>query len=108
MNGGVIGAYSFLHVTVFVLVGLAFAWLASRAQRAPGHWLRAAVVLVLVEALFYGTVVPLAGWVLEDLGVFAILGANLLAVTTMGVWIWRRRANLQEGAPQAVGAAVRG
>ncbi len=108
LNAGVIVAYSFLHVTAFVLVGLAFAWLASPARRASGYWLRAAAVLVLVEGLFYGTVVPLAGWVLEMLGVFAILGANLVAVITMGIWIWRRRANLQEGAPHAVGAAVRG
>jgi hypothetical protein len=107
LNAGVIVAYSFLHVTAFILVGVAFAWLASRARQVPGYWLRAAAVLLLVEGLFYGTVLPLAGWVLETLGVFAILGANLLAVVTMGVWIWRRRPSLQEGPPQAVGASVR-
>lgn len=106
LNAGVILAYSFLHVAVFVLVGIVFAWLAGRAQRGRDFWLRVAVVLVLVEGLFYGTVVPLAGWVLEMLGVAPILGANVLAVIVMSIWIWQRRPGLQ-AAQGPVGAPVR-
>ena len=103
LNAGVILAYSFLHVAAFVLVGLVFAWLAGHARRGSGFWLRAVAVLVLVEGLFYGTVVPLAGWVLRMLGPAAILGANVLAVALMGIWIWQRRPDLhvqsEAGAP---------
>ena len=92
-------------MAAFVLVGTVFAWLASRAQRVAGYWLRAAVVLMLVEGLFVGTVLPLAGWVLESLGAFAILGANVVAVISMGTWIWRRRLAVKVGA--GAGTALR-
>lgn len=108
LNAGVIVAYSFLHVAAFVLVGVAFAWVASRAQRVPGYWLRALAVLLLIEGLFFGTVIPLAGWVLETLGVGAILVANVVAVASMGVWIWRRLPSLREGPQHAVGTTVAG
>jgi hypothetical protein len=107
LGAGVILAYSFVHVTMFILVGTAFAWLASRASQARSYWLRALAMLVLVEALFFGTVLPVAGWVLETLGVLTVLIANVLGVVTMGVWIWRRQPSLREGA-DVVGAAVRG
>jgi hypothetical protein len=106
LNAGVIVTYSFLHVAVFVLVGVAFAWLASRSQRVPGYWLRAVAVLVLVEGLFFGTVLPLAGWVLEALGWGVIVVANILGVATMGVWIWRRQSSLREGPRRPAGVGV--
>jgi hypothetical protein len=90
LNAGVILAYSFLHVTAFVLVGWAFAWFAGRMRGGSGYWLRAAVLLLLVEVLFLGTVASVAGWVLQALGAVPILIANLLAVLSIGVWVWRK------------------
>jgi hypothetical protein len=105
MTPGVILAYSFLHVTAFVLVGWSFAWFAGRVRGGSGYWLRAATVLLLIEALFFGTVASLAGWVLQALGVVPILIANLLAVASMGIWVWRRLPQ-QERPPTPVAASV--
>jgi hypothetical protein len=92
LNLGVLLAYSFLHTTAFILVGVAFAWLASRARQARGYWLRAFGVLALIEGLFLGTLLLVAGWVVAALGVPAIAVGNLLAVVTMGLWVWRNQA----------------
>ncbi len=96
LNLGVIVAYSFLHIAAFILAGVTFAWLASRAERGLEFWLRAALVLVLLEGLFLGTLSIVARWVADALGGAAILVANLLAVVTMGVWSWRRQPRLRE------------
>jgi hypothetical protein len=90
INLGVIAAYSVLHLLAFALVGIAFAWLASHAKRAQNFWLRALVVLVVLEALFLGTLVIVSGWVVENVGWAGILTANVLAVVAMGLWIWWR------------------
>lgn len=93
-NLGVMLAYSFLHIAAFAAVGIVFAWLAGRAALAPGFWMRAAAVFVVVEALFLGTLSIVSGWVVHDLGWLTILVANALAVTVMGVAIWRRGPHL--------------
>jgi hypothetical protein len=104
LNPGIIGTYSFLHIVAFVLLGVAFVWLANRTARAPAFWLQAVTMLVLMESLFFGTVVITSGWVLEEIGWWAILIANGLAVATMGARIWSRHPKvspvfLEDAAP---------
>jgi hypothetical protein len=70
--------------------------------------LRAFAGLVLLEGLFLGTVLVAAGWVVSTLGGGAIAVANVLAVVSMGLWVWRRRPSLGDGPrPQTAGAAGR-
>ncbi len=95
-NLGVILAYSFLHLGAFFAVGIAFAWLAHQVQHASGFWMRAVAVLVLLEGLFMGTLEIMSGWVIGELGWWVVLMANLLAVTAMGIWIWRQHPGLRE------------
>ena len=94
-NMGVILAYSFLHITAFLAVGITFAWLAHRVERASGFWGRGVAVLVLLEGLFFGTVEIMSGWVLVELGWWVILIANALAVAAMGGWIVRQHPELR-------------
>ena len=102
-NLGVIAGYSILHVSAFVLVGIAFSWLAKDRAHPTRFWLRTAVTFVLIEALFLGTLVIVSGWVIQDLGWFTILAANALAVVCMGLWLWRTQRDLP--APSLPGAA---
>ncbi len=97
-NLGVIAAYSFLHFGAFLVVGLTFAWLANRVERARRFWLPAVVVFVLLEGLFLGTVVIVSGWVMRDLGWLPVLLGNLSAVIAMAAWIWHGHPKLREKA----------
>ncbi len=106
LNLGVLAAYSFLHVAAFVLVGIAFVWLVRRRGGTARLWVRAAVVLILLEGLFFGTVIIVNRWVLAALGEVAVLVANILAVVTMALWTWRtdRRAGVRLGEDAAAAA----
>jgi hypothetical protein len=96
---GVILAYSFLHLGAFFAVGITFAWLVHRAKETSGFWLRGAAVFFLLEALFFGTVTIMSGWVLDELGWPVVLIANGLAVVAMGGWILRRHPELRVKIP---------
>jgi hypothetical protein len=89
LNLGIVAAYSFLHIAVFVLVGTGFAWIARDAARGAPLWGRAAAGLVVLEGLFLGTLVLTSGWVLHTVGWFTIAIANVLAIVSMALWIWR-------------------
>jgi hypothetical protein len=91
----VVAAYSAAHVAAFSSLGVAFAWMTQVVERAPDFLLRALLLLALLEALFLGTLVILAGWAIPILGWPAIAGANLLAVAAMGGWIWRTHPALR-------------
>lgn len=105
LNLGVLAAYSFVHVAAFVLVGLAFVWLVRRGGRAAEFWVRAAVVLVLLEGLFFGTTMILDGWIMTAVGPLAVLVANALAVVTMALWTWRTHRAVPGGFGADVPAA---
>jgi len=91
----VIAAYTLLHLALFAGMGVALEWSASRLERAPGMWLVALLALITLEALFIGTLSPLSGWVLGDLGYWAVLVANLVAVVAMGSWAWATHPRLR-------------
>ncbi len=96
-NLGVILAYSVLHVTAFVVVGVAFAWVARRAHQARKFWTQAVVMLLLLELMFFGTVPMVSGWVIEDVGLWVLVVANAMAIISMGVWLWHKHPDLEGG-----------
>lgn len=91
----VLAAYTLLHLAAFAAVGLMLEWSAGRIERAPGMWLMALLVFIMLEALFIGTASSLSGWVLGDLGYWAIGIANLIAVAAMGSWVWASHPRLR-------------
>jgi hypothetical protein len=92
VSPGVITAYTFLHVAVFVVLGLVFAQVVRGERPRPIFWMRVIVIFGLVEALFYGTMLLLSAWVVAEMGWLVILVANVLAAVTMGLWLLRTRA----------------
>lgn len=97
VSPGVIAAYSFGHVAAFLVLGFLFARVLRDERPRPIFWTRAIAVLALVEVLFYGTMLLLAAWVVQQLGWLAVLVANVLAGVSMGLWLLRTRA--RRGAP---------
>lgn len=95
LNVGVMAAYSILHLSAFVVVGMAFSWLVQRLQGAPEFGVRALAVLLVLEGLFIGSVGMASGWIVQEMGWVTILVANGLAVAGMSGWIWRHRSDLR-------------
>ena len=94
---GVVAAYTLLHLAAFAGAGVLLEWSAGRIERVPGMWLMALLMLIVLEGLFLGTAGSLSGWVLGDLGRWAIGIANLAAVAVMGAWVWASHPQLRHG-----------
>jgi hypothetical protein len=95
VGAAVIAAYTAVHLAAFAGVGIIFEWSARRIERMPGLWLTALLAFITLEALFIGTVANMSGWVLGDLGTWAIAVANLVAVAAMGAWVWASHPGLR-------------
>lgn len=97
VGAAVVAAYTVLHFAAFAAVGVVLEWSARRIERTPGLWLMALLAFITLEALFIGTVGNMSGWVLGDLGSWAIGVANLVAVAAMGSWVWASHPGLRRG-----------
>jgi hypothetical protein len=106
MDVGVIAAYTAVHLAAFAAGGIALEWGAGRLERAPGMWLMALLTVIILEGLFIGTVGSLSGWVLGDLGVWAIIIANLAAAAAMGAWLWKTHPRLRQPLDEPVHTRV--
>lgn len=95
ITAGIVAAYTVVHAAVFAFVGLAFVAVARQVERLPG--LAYVVVLggIILEAVTLGVLVGFAGWVLRDVGVWAVAAGNVLAVVKMGGWVWWRHPRLR-------------
>jgi hypothetical protein len=80
----------------FFLVGVGVAWLVRVLERAPNMWLMGLLVLIMLEALFFGVVGSLGEWVLGAIGLWAVAVGNVLAVLAMGARIWSTRPALRQ------------
>ena len=95
LNVGVMAAYSILHLTSFVLVGMALSWLVQNLHGAPAFGTRALTVLLVMEGLFFGSVGMASGWIVQEMGWVTILVANVLAVAGMSGWIRQHHPGLR-------------
>jgi hypothetical protein len=96
VNLGVMAAYTVLHLAAFLVVGIAFAWLVHRAGKGSRVLVQGLVLLVILEGMFFGTVAIVSGWVVEDLGWWVLLVANVIAIASMGYWVSREEGTRSE------------
>jgi len=94
VNLGVMSAYTVLHLVAFMMVGIMFSWLGSRARDASQIWKQGLVLIVILEGLFFGSVAMVSGWVVEEVGWWVLVVANVLAIASM-VW-WLRKVGPAE------------
>ena len=92
---GVIGAYTVLHLLAFAVVGVCLVWAAERLERTPSLWLIAFMAFIVLDGVFIGTVGALSNPILSTIGWWAVVGANLIAIGTMGFWVWNTHPRLQ-------------
>jgi hypothetical protein len=80
---GAILAYTVVHGIVFILFGIAGAFLLAGAEQRPVFLFPFAITYVAFEFFFFAVVLVLARWVLDELAGWAVVAANLLAGTAM-------------------------
>lgn len=88
--------YSLFHFGAFAAVGLVASVIASEAENAPPMILGAVLLFVVFEALFLGLLAVVAEFLLGPLAWWSIALGNLLAVCTMGFYLWKKHPGLKE------------
>ncbi len=86
--------FTWIHVLVFCVIGVAAAWLIRLAKRDPNFGFGIVLLCVIFEFGFVGVNMVVAETVLHALTVPAILIGNLLAIGTMSLYFWRHHPNL--------------
>jgi hypothetical protein len=96
MSIGLIAGYTMAHVAVFIAAGSAMAAAAAYLERRPSRALIVGLAFIVIEAVITSAVLLGAEWVMGSVGLWAITGANLLAVAAMGVYVMRAHRTLPE------------
>ncbi len=95
---GIVAGYTVLHVIMFALVGILLAFLVHLATRnlalRMGLWMG----LVVAFCFFTGLTYMLATATGERFPLWSVVGGSLLAVATMGWYLWRRHPRLASDA----------
>ena len=95
INLGIVASYTAFHLAAFIAAGLVFVAFAEGIERAPSFLLLAIMAAIVLEAAAFTMVALGAQWVMGSLGVASIAIANILAVTSMGAYVWRTHPLLQ-------------
>jgi hypothetical protein len=91
-------------VIAFAVAGTIFVAIAQQIERSSSLVLLTIPGAIALEAVVVTGLALRGDWVLGALGVWSVLVANLLAVLSMGWYVWRTHPTLRHG--QRRGAAV--
>ena len=90
--------YTGIHFAGFLVMGLVFAALVTRAEESPPLLMGLVLLFVTFETLLLGLVAILAAWVLDVLPWWSIALSNVVAAGAMALYLWRAHPRLrQEG-----------
>lgn len=89
MSVGIIAGYTALHFLAFVVIGLVAAALAMEAERHAYAFIGGVLLFVTLETLFLGLAAIAAGWLLDALTWWNVIGSNVVAAAVMGGYIWK-------------------
>ncbi len=85
IGAGIILAYTLVHYTVLLAVGVGVSWVTSRLEVAPSFLLGLVLGFLLFDLIFYAGVITTGVNVVESLGWPAVLVGNLMAgIVLMG------------------------
>jgi hypothetical protein len=93
IGAGPVLGYSLVHFACFVLLGVVLSGLAEQIERFPPLVLGLAILFVVFEVFFVALVMILGRWMLQELWWSVLLG-NLLAGSSMALYMWRVHPNL--------------
>lgn len=98
---GAMLSYTILHGIVFILFGIAGAFLLSGAEQRPVILFPFVVLYVAFEFFFFAVVLILARWVLDELAGWAVVVGNLLAGAAMLTYYFGKHRSLARRVAQA-------
>lgn len=93
--------YTAVHFAGFVVMGLVFAALVTRAEESPPLLMGLVVLFVTFETLLLGLVAIVAAWLLDVLAWWSIGVGNLLAAAVMALYLWRVHPRLRDTVARA-------
>ncbi len=99
---GAIVSYTIVHGIVFILFGIAGAFLLSGAEQRPVFLFPFVLLYVAFEFFFFAVVLILARWVLDELAGWAVVVGNLLAGAAMLTYYFRKHRSLAGRVAQAL------
>jgi hypothetical protein len=99
---GAIVSYTIVHLLVFILFGIAGAFLLSGAEGRPVFLFPFVLLYIAFEFFFFAVVLILARWVLDDLAGWAVVLGNLLAGAAMLTYYFQTHRSLAGRVAQAL------
>jgi hypothetical protein len=95
LNLGVVTAYTIVHIVAFAIAGVIFVMVAEQIERSPSFLLLAVLTAIMLDAVVVAGLALSAQWVLGALGIWSVFVANLLAVGSMGWYVWQTHPALR-------------
>ena len=86
--------FTWVHGLAFAVIGGVVSRLLSVAERNASIGFGILLLFVILQACFLAAALMIAGPILNAVSWWAILVANLLAATSMGLYFWLRHPNL--------------
>jgi hypothetical protein len=91
----VVAAYTVVHVIAFAFAGVVFVMIAEQVERTPSFILLAVLTAIVLEAVVVASLALGAQWALGTLGIWSVFVANLIAVGSMGWYVWQTHPALR-------------
>lgn len=94
-HAGPVIAYNGFHLVLFLVLGMAAAWLVAKSEQGPQFWYLASFALLFVVLHMLGVLVVSAGALGGGLSPVTVLGAGALAGVAMIYYLWRVHPRLR-------------
>ena len=101
VTAGTVLGYTGVHFAGFIVMGMVFAALITRAEESPPLLMGLALLFITFETLLLGLVAILAAWLLDVLPWWSVALSNLVAATAMVLYLWRAHPTLAETVARA-------
>jgi hypothetical protein len=92
--GAAVFLYTLVHLVAFVVFGIVAAFLIAGAEREPMFVFLVVILFTAFEVGFFGAILIVARWVVNELAGWTIFVANLLAAVAMLAYFFRGHRTL--------------
>jgi hypothetical protein len=100
-SSGAVMVYTILHGVAFIVFGIIGALLMAGAERQPLLIFALVIVFTAFEVFFFGAIVIVASWVLDELAGWTIFVGNILAAAAMLAYYFTSHRTLARRLTQA-------
>jgi hypothetical protein len=91
-----VAAYTAFHFLAFLVVGTGFSWLMTMFERFPIVGFVMLVLALCLQVGFFAADAALGAQLLGQLRPWTVIVGNLLAATSMTIYLWKRHPRIKE------------